>query len=461
MRSLPFRAWALSVLSTIAVFEFLATFAWRTDSARLADPRITVIAIPAGAFALIAFAALLLARIGRVALADSLPMIARLLPIAWLIPIIDLVRSYGNGVSVSAPPFGGKGILLASLTGGLLPLENGIALGARFGVFTGALIIGIAVWHYRKSIIPAALAALAWSTLAIHLVLALPAVLFWKSPFSAASWSAAPFEVSRRIIALLSRGYWSSGLYDRFIASVGGAPAEIEGGFVIAAIALAVLGVLLFLGLATQLARARRIFSHVFFSWGALDVLLYIGVGVAMAVSSHAMPSVRPGVPATVLFILMIAILRFGAAMKRNLFRLGADERDGVFQPIANGEISPDDAHAFADASTAFVFSSAFVLGWPVFVPVAAYLAASRLTRERLAGSVAWAESAYRAAGAGALACAGFAFASQASAFGPSVLAAVGIAAGHRLFVEFVWMPRMSRESRVGSREAGQRIVEG
>lgn len=446
-----FRPWSLSILSTIAVFEFLAAFAWRTESGRLLDPTTAAIAIPAGAFALIAFAALLLSWLARVPVTTSLSMIARLLPFACALPLIDLIRSYGNGLAVSMPILGGSRLLLASVTGGLLPIDNGIAIGIRSGVFTGALVIGIAVWHHRRSVIRAVIAAVAWSALAVHLVAALSASLFWRSPFAAGTWGAAPHEVARRIVTMLSGGYWWSAVYERFVTSTA-SPADVAGSCATAAAALIALGTLLIVGFLTRADRAARIVKHAFASWGAFDLLLYAAIGIGAGISARALPATGYAcVPAMLLFVLLAVILRFGAVMKRDLFRLGADERDGIHQPIASGELAPDDARAFADISAVFALASAFVLGWPVFAPTLAYLAASRLTRERSSGSVAWAFTAYRAIGAGALAYAALAFVSQGANVSALALTAAGIAAGHRLFVELFWLPRMMGKPQVTS----------
>ncbi len=158
---------------------------------------------------------------------------------------------------------------------------------------------------------------------------------------------------------------------------------------------------------------------------------------------THAVPSTGISIIAIVLFLLLLAVLRVGAVMKRDLFRLGTDERDGIRQPMTMGHLTPDDARAMADISVAYVLAAAFVLGWSVFAPVLAYLAASRLTRERLQGSPHWAPGAYRAIGAGAIAYASFAFVTQDAHVTTISLVCVAVAAGYRLFVELFWIPRM------------------
>ncbi len=439
------RAWAISVLSAIAVFEFLAVFAWRAESGRLFDPAIIIIAIPAGTFALILFFALLLAWLAKTPLTASLPMIARFLPLGWALPIIDLIQSYGNGVIADVPHLNGGGLILASLTGGLFPLANGLPIGVRFGIFAGALILAIAVWHSSKSIVRAAIAAFAWSAVAVHLVTALSAYVYWRSPFASGAWNSEPYEIGRRLVAVLSQSYWWNSIYERFITSIASQP-DVAGSCVIAAIALIALGIFLILAFVTRAGSMMRILKHAFYSWGTFDLVLYVAVGIGAAVSAHAIPATGSfSVLATALFLILLALLRFGAVMKRDLFSLGADERSGVKQPIASGDLAPDDARAFADISVAYVLSASWILGWPVVAPVLAYLSASRLTRERSALALSWAPAAYRAVGAGALAFASLAFISQDANIGALALTASAIAAGHRLFVELFWMPRMRR----------------
>jgi hypothetical protein len=437
------RAWAISAMASIAVFEFLGVFAWRTQSGRLLDPVMLLIAFPAGAFALMLGAALLVAWLARVPIIRTLNMIGRLMPIAWAVPLIDVIQSYGNGIAVAPAAVSGSGLLLASVTGGLFPLASGLPIGVRFGIFAGALIVAIAVWHIRSSVVRAVAAFLAWSALAVHFTATLSAVLYWRTPFASGAWSADSYSVGHRIIAMLSRGYWWNAIYERFVTSIASQP-DVAGSFVTAAIILVVLGILLKLSFLTFADQAKRILMRILLSWGTFDLALSVAIGIAAAIVTHAIPATGgASLLAIFLFLLLMAVLRFGAVMKRDLFRLAADEREGIHQPITLGHISPDDARAFADVSVVFVLASAFVLGWAVFASILAYLAASRLTRERLSGGPPWAPAAYRAIGSGTIAYASLAFASQSANVSVTGLMCVAVAAGYRLFVELFWMPRM------------------
>ena len=72
-------------LSSIAIFELLATLAWKNDHGRLADPTTLIVLIPCGAVIFALAISWVLARTGALSFGSALMLCNRFSPIAWAI----------------------------------------------------------------------------------------------------------------------------------------------------------------------------------------------------------------------------------------------------------------------------------------------------------------------------------------------------------------------------------------
>lgn len=437
--------WLITVLGSVAIFEFLAILAWRNEEGRLLDFTTAVVAIPAGAILLLVLAALIWTLLGKTSFLPALGWSARLIPFTWAIPLFDLIRTYGNGLIIGPPKLNGLNIFVSSFTAGMLPIESGISIGIRLGLFAAVVGVGIVTWTLSNKIWKAVLGSVVFSAVTIKLMSTMSLLALWKSPFAAESWTALPFEISRRATMVMSNGYWWRSLYERFPTAID-SQAEVAARLVESAFILFALGLLLIFVLLILLKKRWSVLKHIFYAWGAFDLVLYSVFGIALALTQ--------GIPvsggttcmlAAGLFTLLLLGLRFTMVLRRDLSRLEADERNRVSQPILRGDITVEGAKAMALAGELYVLFVAWILGWPVFACALVYLSASNLTRSKIWSGNSWAAIIFRALGAGAIALLAMFFMTQDADITTTALTIVIIAALHRVFIEALWLPKMRK----------------
>jgi hypothetical protein len=448
-RSWPgFKSWFFTVLACTAVFEFIAAFAWKNEQGRLPDFTAAAVAIPAGAVLLVVLAAFLWSWLGRAPFLGALGWSARLLPFAWAVPLFDLIRTYGNGLVIGPPRLSGTGLILSCLTAGMFPVESGISVGIRLGLFTAVIGTGMVMWLLTGKVWKTAAGAAVWSAVAIKLLGVVSLLSLWKSPFSIHAWTAAPVEIPRRALSVMSKGYWWNNLYERFPAAID-AQANVAARLNESGFAVLSLGIILAAAFVILFKKRRSMLAHVLGSWGAFDLALYAALGAAFAFSRGSGPVCWTAcLPAIGIFFLLLISLRFSMVLRRDVFRLQADERDHMSQPVLRGDISAQGASELALAGEIYALAAAWVLGWPIFACALAVLSASFLTRGRAWSVHARIASAFRAAGAGAVALMAWFFIAQDARVTSVALAAAVIAALHRIFIEFFWMPKTGAKVR-------------
>jgi hypothetical protein len=442
--------WIVTVLSSVAVFELIAVLAWKNDQGRFLDLTTAFISIPVGAVTLLVAASALWAFFasgeGKLSFTGALGWSARLLPFAWAIPLFDLVRTYGNGLVIGPPKLNGLNILLAAVTGGMLPIESGISIGIRLGIFAGAVGVGIVTWHFGKKIWMGIASGIVMSSIAVKLISTLSLLSIWKDPFNASGWTALPVEIARRATIVMSNGYWWAELYERFPTSID-AQTSIAARLTAAGFAVCTLGAVLLIALGIFIKKRWRVLAYVYRSWGTFDIVLYTAVGAVAAKTSGVITTSGATcmIAVTVAFF-GLAALRFANVMKRDIARLEIDERANADKPITRGDITVEGARQMAKAGEWYALVAGWVLGWPVFACVLVYLAASHLTRDRTWSQNKWATMIYRMLGAGAIALAGMFFVTKDAKITTLALTVVVIVALHRLFIEAFWLPRVGKK---------------
>jgi hypothetical protein len=439
------RSWILTVLGCVAVFELLAAFAWRNERSGFLDLTTALVSIPVATLVVILIIAALWALLLNVPFTGCLSGVSRLLPLAWAVPMFDLIRSAGQGTLYVTPIVDGNGYLGTVFSGGLFPLDSGLTVGMRLGTFAAVVGTALVVWVYRKSVWRTVLAAFLTSATLAKMTFMAAGLGLWERIVHYASytgrmgWIAEPFEVSRSVIQSVDNGYWWTNLYERF-------PTAIDTQSVIA-IRLTTAGLLVFslgcvlaIAFVWQLPAWKKIRRHVYAGWGMMDLAVCtVGAGIITSVILKIPVFVSTGWWAVDLVVMALAALRLSSVLRRDLHNLVRDERENANQPIVRGDLSVDDARELADISLWFVLITSWVLGWPVFACILVYLAAAHLSRDRVWTSLPWTIPIFRAVGAAAIALASFFFVSQTAKI---VLAAVVVsclAATYCLAVEFMW----------------------
>lgn len=438
-----FVPWLLSVLGSVAVFEFLALLAWRRESGAFNDLTFALVIIPAGTLFLLLFAALIWRFLATLPLLGSLAWLSRILPLAWGIPVFDLIRTYGNGLVVTPSFIDGKELLIAKITGSLLPMESGISVGIRLGVFSSMLFIGLVIWHFRKNILLAAAGALAWSFIVVKFIFLQAELSLWHRITSGASaWMTAPGEVKRHVALAVSDGYWWNNLYERFPSAIE-SQTEIAIRLTGAGLIMLALGILLILVFTLLEKRWRRVLQYAARSAGSFDIAFYVFLGVIFAATlAHASPIAGTWWIAILLFWLSIAALRISSVLRRDISHVSIDEAKGRKQPIVTGDLSMSEAKDGALLFLLYALLAGWVLGWPILAMFLVFIAAGYHTRDKAWQSHPWMPTIYRAIGAGALALSGLMFVTQDTETGTLAMAVLFIAAAHRLLIELVWIPR-------------------
>ncbi len=441
-----FRSWFVTTMSCIAVFEFLAIFAWKAQGGRIADLTVSLIGIPAGAFAVLVFIAGIWAFFASVSLGNALGFLTRFLPIAWAIPLFDLIRTYGNGVVIGPPKLNGLEYLLASATGGILPMVSGIPVGMRLGIFLGACGAGIVAWQASHRWWKGIVTGLAVSAVFVSLVSATSFLAFSRAPFSAESWNAKPIEITRRATIVLSQGYWWNGTYDRFPSAIDG-QTDIAMRLASAGHAVFILGIVLFAGMLVFQKSRWSTFKHLFFHRAVAEMLIALGIGIGSAwtvLSSQTKGWTFACAAGIGIFVLLA--LRISRALRHDLASVEQDERSQVSQPLTRGDMSPESARSIATASEWYAVAGAWMLGWPIVASVVVFLAASMLIRDRSWSAWPLFRSLCDGVSLSALSVAGYFFLSQKAVLAPSALA--GALAAFLLAYAVAWVERRGRVSR-------------
>lgn len=401
------RPWLLSVFATSLVFSALAAFAWRGSAHRLPDISVFLVTVPVGVLVIVLVLSLVWRVVAGIPFAGSLSFLARALPLSWIVPLVDIIRSFGQGMVLPAHPFDLTGFFQASLTASLIPIELDASLAIRAGIVATALIAAFVVWFSRRSVWRSVLAGVLASATLVKTVF-FPAVL--------------------TVMPLLgvTNGYWWLNVYERF-PTVGDAQMA-------AALRLSTAGsFVLALGLAAAvctiavLPTIRQVLVHGFRSWSFLHAILFVLIGGFVAAASAGAPLPIQGNwwTAFLLGVLLLLSLRLHFVLERCIHRVQADRDIGACTPITEGHISAQTARDVSVGAGAYALLAAWVLGWPVFSAILATLAASTLSRHLLWASWPWTATAFRAAGAASLALAGFFFMSQNARL---VVPAIGIA---------------------------------
>jgi hypothetical protein len=433
------RPWLLSVLGSVAVFELLAAFAWRSERGAFLDLTTALVSIPAATLVTVLIIAGLWAFLLNVPLSGCLSGVSRLLPLAWAVPAFDLIRSAGQGTVTADLIVDGNGYLATIFTGGLFPLDSGLTVGMRLGTFAAVVGTALVVWVYRKSAWRTALAAFLTSATVAKMTFMASGLGLWDRITHSAGWIAQPYEVTRSIIQSVSNGYWWTSLYERFPTAIE-AQAQIAVRLTTAGLLVFSLGCVLAIVFVWKLPAMRRILRHVYSGRGMIDLAICtIGSGIIASLILKTSIFGGTGWYALGLVLMALAALRLNAILRRDLYNLARDERENVNQPIVRGDLSVDDARELADVALWFVIVTSWVLGWPVFACVLVYLAASHLSRDRAWTSLPWTLPIFRASGAAAIALASFFFVSESAKI---VLAAVVVsclAAVYCLTIELMW----------------------
>ncbi|HWQ99890.1 MAG TPA: hypothetical protein VN397_03535 [Candidatus Methylomirabilis sp.] len=455
-RSWPgFRPWLATVLGSVAVFEFLAAIAWPAGRG-IPDLTTAIVTVPVATLLAMLIVAFLWSFLAQVPLSGGLSFVSKLLPLAWIFPLFDLIRSLGFGVAspildgkggnALAPIIDGNGYLLALVTGGLLPLDTGIMAGMRLGMFAGAVCAGLVAWALTKNAWKTLVSAFVMSGVLVKLVYFASALGLWQRITHGSGWAAGEPGVSRSILLAVTNGYWWSNIYDRFPSAVD-VQAAIALRLTTAGLLVVGLGLVLAVAFIWTVPAWKRVCRHVYRSWSMLDLALYaVGGGVLYALFTKSFRLTGMDWSAFALFLLLLAALRLASALERSLSRLREDERANADQPVARGDVSPDVAEDVISVALLYVLVSSWVLGWPVFAAVLVHLAASHLTRDRSWPVWPWLATVFRSVGAAALTLSGLFFITQsANTLTVAAIAVCCLAAAHRLVVEFAWIPWKSR----------------
>jgi hypothetical protein len=323
-------------------------------------------------------------------------------------------------------------------------MQSGISVGIRLGLFSMALFIGLVILHFRKNIALAALGALAWSIIAVRVVLIDSTMSFWHRVFSGAEvWKAPASFVERHVSLAVSDGFWWDRLYELFPSSVASQTAlavRLTG----AGVVVLALGILLVLAFVVLERRFRSVLRYIVRAAGSFDIAFYAAVGVFLAsVLAHAPTIGGSWWIAISLYVLATFSLRVSSVLARDVARVSLDEARGKKQLITSGELSASEAKDGSLLFLLYALLAAWTLGWPVFAMFIVFTSAGSRTRDKAWISHPWVPALFRAVGAGAITLSGMIFVTRDPKFGALALSALVIAVVHRLLVELVWIPRI------------------
>jgi hypothetical protein len=436
-------SWLRAMICATGVFALLAGFAWHGSNDRLADITTLFVTIPAGMFFMMLLAAMLWTLLARIPFETGLLFAGRVMPLAWVIPLAEIVRTAGKGMASLSVPLGANGYIAAALTGSILPFENALPLALRAGIVITALITAFVVWFTGKHFIKSIIAFVVMSIASIKL-LAFPTLIGQWTAFAAGrGWIADPADMLRETIRGVTNGYWWNNLYDRFPSAVD-SQADIAIRLATAGYVALALGLILAVLFIWRLPVWKRVARHAFVSWSTLHLAIdIIGAAVVTAFAMKVPAMVGAWWLAFAIAILGLLALRLHLTLERCVHQFNDGVGDGT-DPVACGDVLPTQASALSIISLLYALMVSLALGWPIFVSVIAALAASWLSRDRLWAAWPWINTVFRAAGAAMLALAGFFFASQNARLTGVAAVVMLLAAGHRLAVELLWPSKNS-----------------
>jgi hypothetical protein len=439
------------------IFAFLAGFAWRNTNGRLPDMTVLLVIVPSAVFAIALLMALLWAFFARISLQASLLFIARILPLAWLVPVADLVRSGGRGFILTATPFDGGGVLLASLTGTLLPAQAALPMGLRLGMFAAALLAAFVVWFTRRghgegAPTPASRAWDAARAVATGLAVSITMVFLTFFPAVLGAWHGllqdhtlpnSTVTMAHATLRAVTNGYWWTNLYDRFPSSVE-AQADLAVRLTASGFAVLILGLLLGALCARRSLLPKALIRDAYWSWPAMNLPLY-AVGAALLTVLMAQ---TPAATGTWWMALVVALCALGAfrlhiVLERCLHRASLGVGEAHPQQVCEG-VSRSDAEQISFVALLYALLASFALGWPIFAAFLVFLACSTLSRDPLWAHWPWAATVFRGFGAASLALSGFFFATQQARFTGIAALLMLLAAAHRMGSEWLYTPKKS-----------------
>jgi hypothetical protein len=188
-----------------------------------------------------------------------------------------------------------------------------------------------------------------------------------------------------------------------------------------------------------RVPRWKQFLIHTLRSWTTFHLVLYpIGGALFFAIATHAPALKGTWWYAIALAVLGLVALRFHTVCERLLHQSPAIASDAD-DSLAQGDIPPALLSDLSLIALIYALLVAFALGWPVFAALVVFLAASGLSRDKLWMAWPWSATVFRAAGAAALALAGFFFISQHTRLPGTAALIVLLAILHRLFMEIIW----------------------
>lgn len=433
--------WLRSSAAAVGVFTLLAAFAWHGTNSRFADMTTLLVAIPAGAFILLLLAAACWTLFARVPFASGLAFATRIFPLAWIVPLVDMIRSGGVGVAAPSVALGATDAVIAAATGTLLPMDLALPIGMRVGVFSAALVTAFVVWFVRKHLLAAAASFAVMSVALVKLITSASLLGAAGAVMAGRGWVADPADLARETIRAVTNGYWWNNLYDRFPSAVE-PQADIAIRLTAAAVVVLALGIVLLALFVWRVRGWKRLTTHALRAWSAADLALYAaGGGVITALLMRVPPVQGTWWIACALAVLSLAAFRLHMMLERCLHHAASGLGDGS-DPVACGDVPPQTAADLSRIALIYALATGFMLGWPVFAALLAAVAASVLSRDRLWTAWPLVATIFRSAGASALAAAGFFFVSQGARLTGAAALVMVLAAAHRSGLELFWPRR-------------------
>lgn len=429
-----------SFASGVAIFDVLAWLAWHGDQGRMFDLTASLIGFPSVLLALLLASAFAWSIAGKIPFSQAFGWGIRLLPLAWIVPLIDFVRMTGSGVPTIVPYLNGWGILQAIGSGGIFPITSGFPMGIRLGLIAGVFGTTMITWHISKNWIKSVVSGIWFSLIGVVSMSAVSLAIFWNAPWNKASWSALPVEMIRRSSGLLGKGYWWEKMYDRFPMAIDG-QIDIAVRLFSAVGALCVVIFLLVLLFFKEKSR-RKLIQYIYGTWGAVLFASAMVIGFVFGYKDASLSQSVAFLPAYLFIAYLILAFRLSSVLRRDMTNLESDERAGVHQPIVDGSLSLDHAKTIAGIAEGSAVAVAFALGLPVLLSSLAYLACAKLSRDRLWASVSQVPTVFRVIGSAILAGIGFLFITQDIRITSSLLMTMGVASAVRLLIEWFWIPK-------------------
>lgn len=439
-----FSAWIIPFLSSIAIFELLAALAWKNEHSRLADPTTLFIIIPCGAIMIALSLAWLLARTGSLSFGSALMLCNRFSPIAWAIPIFDIIRSYGNGITITASTINGIGLLESIGTGGLLPFSSTLTAGMRLGMLFTVAGCAMIIWSISRKITRTIFSGLLMSIVVTCIVHAQAFFVFIHAPFSSNAWTASSMTVGRQAVLLFSQGFWWGNPYERFPGALD-ADTDIALRMMSSAWMILLIGILLLIAAMTILPSAKRIAKSLFTAWSLAEVFLFTALGIIFGRISDGIVAFSDSILAWIVLIFCLLCIYIASSLRDVISGMEEAERAGTAHLIADGVLPMERARSLASALDWLAIAASWTLGWPICASLLITLSAKRLLRDRTWGMQLWSRIAFRGMSVAGLALAGNFFILRSADLGQSALVSCGASLLAMALIEGVWMTRVRK----------------